>query len=186
MAMAEGAGFEPARRFITVYTLSRRAPSTARPPLQGARRLADRREGCNSQHTERSLASGRWKGVVERSQILFRQLDVEGAAVLAHMLRSRGLRNHTRALLAQQTGEPNLRRRRAAAARNLGERLVAEHARAAQWRISHDRDLVFAAPGEEVPLGAAVGEIVQHLIGCDSVAAAQSRPFRHIGAVKIA
>src|SRR6516164_6654023 len=31
--MAEGAGFEPARRFITVYTLSRHAPSTARPPL---------------------------------------------------------------------------------------------------------------------------------------------------------
>jgi hypothetical protein len=31
--MAEGAGFEPARRFFTVYTLSRRAPSTARPPL---------------------------------------------------------------------------------------------------------------------------------------------------------
>ena len=31
---AEGAGFEPARRFITVYTLSRRAPSTARPSLQ--------------------------------------------------------------------------------------------------------------------------------------------------------
>jgi hypothetical protein len=34
--MAEGAGFEPARRFITVYTLSRRAPSTARPPLRAA------------------------------------------------------------------------------------------------------------------------------------------------------
>ena len=34
--LAEGAGFEPARRFITVYTLSRRAPSTARPPLQPA------------------------------------------------------------------------------------------------------------------------------------------------------
>ena len=33
--LAEGAGFEPARRFITVYTLSRRAPSTARPPLPG-------------------------------------------------------------------------------------------------------------------------------------------------------
>jgi hypothetical protein len=32
--VAEGAGFEPARRFITVYTLSRRAPSTARPPLR--------------------------------------------------------------------------------------------------------------------------------------------------------
>jgi hypothetical protein len=32
--LAEGAGFEPARRFITVYTLSRRAPSTTRPSLQ--------------------------------------------------------------------------------------------------------------------------------------------------------
>jgi hypothetical protein len=31
--MAEGAGFEPAIRF-PVYTLSRRAPSTTRPPLQ--------------------------------------------------------------------------------------------------------------------------------------------------------
>ncbi len=31
--MAEGAGFEPAIRF-PVYTLSRRAPSTTRPPLR--------------------------------------------------------------------------------------------------------------------------------------------------------
>src|SRR5271170_336516 len=36
--MAEGAGFEPAIRF-PVYTLSRRAPSTARPPLRLALRL---------------------------------------------------------------------------------------------------------------------------------------------------
>ena len=34
--VAEGAGFEPARQLITVYTLSRHAPSTARPPLRGA------------------------------------------------------------------------------------------------------------------------------------------------------
>ncbi len=33
--LAEGAGFEPAIRF-PVYTLSRRAPSTARPPLRRA------------------------------------------------------------------------------------------------------------------------------------------------------
>ncbi len=33
ISMAEGAGFEPAIRF-PVYTLSRRAPSTARPPLR--------------------------------------------------------------------------------------------------------------------------------------------------------
>src|SRR5690606_40144353 len=31
--LAEGAGFEPAIRLIAVYTLSRRAPSTTRPPL---------------------------------------------------------------------------------------------------------------------------------------------------------
>ena len=33
--VAEGAGFEPAIR-LPVYTLSRRAPSTARPPLRAA------------------------------------------------------------------------------------------------------------------------------------------------------
>jgi hypothetical protein len=36
-AMAEGVGFEPTIRF-PVYTLSRRAPSTARPPLRQAAR----------------------------------------------------------------------------------------------------------------------------------------------------
>ncbi len=35
-AMAEGEGFEPSIRF-PVYTLSRRAPSAARPPLQSRR-----------------------------------------------------------------------------------------------------------------------------------------------------
>src|SRR6516162_7910596 len=52
--LAEGAGFEPARRFITVYTLSRRAPSTARPPLQAcphiranANNLAKPPKACN-------------------------------------------------------------------------------------------------------------------------------------------
>ena len=34
--MAEGEGFEPSRRF-PVYTLSRRAPSTTRPPLRRAK-----------------------------------------------------------------------------------------------------------------------------------------------------
>jgi hypothetical protein len=35
--MAEGEGFEPSIRLNTVYTLSRRAPSTARPPLRTTR-----------------------------------------------------------------------------------------------------------------------------------------------------
>ena len=43
--MAEGAGFEPAIRF-PVYTLSRRAPSTTRPPLR--RRLRRGRVRCEA------------------------------------------------------------------------------------------------------------------------------------------
>ena len=38
LCLAEGVGFEPTIRFITVYTLSRRAPSATRPPLRGAAR----------------------------------------------------------------------------------------------------------------------------------------------------
>src|SRR5689334_14364554 len=55
--MAEGAGFEPAIRFITVYTLSRRAPSTARPPLRRASRGRRRRgapAGSAARDTSRS------------------------------------------------------------------------------------------------------------------------------------
>ena len=36
-SVAERMGFEPTIRLYTVYPLSRRAPSTARPPLQGRR-----------------------------------------------------------------------------------------------------------------------------------------------------
>ncbi len=35
--VADREGFEPSKRLITVYTLSRRAPSTARPPVREAR-----------------------------------------------------------------------------------------------------------------------------------------------------
>src|SRR5438034_9599205 len=46
-SVAEGAGFEPAIR-LPVYTLSRRAPSTARPPLRAASCLP-RREAETTQ-----------------------------------------------------------------------------------------------------------------------------------------
>jgi hypothetical protein len=45
--LAEGAGFEPAIRF-PVYTLSRRAPSTARPPLLVARQMQDEGEALST------------------------------------------------------------------------------------------------------------------------------------------
>jgi hypothetical protein len=66
--LAEGAGFEPAIRF-PVYTLSRRAPSTARPPLQSAlqsrraqaRRLAPGAPPAQARPTERGpVVAGLW------------------------------------------------------------------------------------------------------------------------------
>jgi hypothetical protein len=44
LVLAEGAGFEPAIR-LPVYTLSRRAPSTTRPPLRSMRRPGARLGG---------------------------------------------------------------------------------------------------------------------------------------------
>ena len=55
--MAEGAGFEPAIRF-PVYTLSRRAPSTARPPLRDAR-LGARCAHITPQRSRASRRGGR-------------------------------------------------------------------------------------------------------------------------------
>jgi hypothetical protein len=41
--MADREGFEPSRRLVTVYALSRRAPSTARPPVrQEGREYSDK------------------------------------------------------------------------------------------------------------------------------------------------
>src|ERR1700691_3061962 len=74
--LAEGVGFEPTLRF-PVNTLSKRAPSTARPPLrQGARSLAKRRGACNrsarfrrAQATSES-ASGNVSGAVSTGSVL--------------------------------------------------------------------------------------------------------------------
>src|SRR5216683_236890 len=112
--MAEGAGFEPARRFITVYTLSRRAPSTARPPLPA--RLSPWALGCqtieaaeSAQRDERGqsiprelLPFGGGKVQVERGQIVFGKRDIERSAVLAHMLWARCFGDHDRPLLPRQ------------------------------------------------------------------------------------
>ncbi len=54
--MAEREGFEPSRRF-PAYTLSRRAPSTTRPPLRSG---VNTREGsvCSTPLSERGFACG--------------------------------------------------------------------------------------------------------------------------------
>ncbi|CAA7617222.1 hypothetical protein MTBSS4_180100 [Magnetospirillum sp. SS-4] len=49
--MAEGEGFEPSIRLNTVYTLSRRAPSTARPPLRATGRSLAGRSGEGRENT---------------------------------------------------------------------------------------------------------------------------------------
>ena len=102
--LAEGAGFEPARRFFTVYTLSRHAPSTARPPLL---RLAQPSEADfaaqyspdRSEHPERALALRRREGAVERRAIFRGQDDIERAPVVAHMLKASRLGDHDHTLL---------------------------------------------------------------------------------------
>src|SRR5271166_3870693 len=96
------------------------------------------------------------------------------------------LRDYDRALLAQQPSEGDLRRRRAAAAGDLAERSVGQHAAGPERRISRDRDLMLAAPGDEVPFGATPAKVIEHLIGRNGAAALQSLPFRHVRAVEIA
>src|SRR5215471_932332 len=187
--MAEGAGFEPARRFITVYTLSRRAPSTARPSLLWPGEPSEAPIGTQqtgSEHTEPRLAPRRREGAVERSQILWRQYDIESPTVFAHMVGTRRFRNHNRALLLQQPGERDLRGRRAVASRNLGQRRVAQHVAGSERRIRHDRDFMLAAPRDEIPFGATMREVIENLICGNGLAARQSRPFCHIGAIEIA
>jgi hypothetical protein len=61
--LAEGAGFEPAME-LPPYTLSRRAPSTARPPLRavllrgGRRRLAKHPPARNAAPSAQPGATG--------------------------------------------------------------------------------------------------------------------------------
>src|SRR5207244_12381169 len=89
-------------------------------------------------------------------------------------------------LLGQGPGEGDLRRGCTATASDLAERGIAEHAAGPERRISHDRDLMLAAPRREVPFRAATAQVVEHLIGHDSFAALQRQPFRHVCTIEIA
>src|SRR6185312_13548423 len=57
--LAERAGFEPAKRFEAVYTLSRRAPSTTRTPLRSACSAHPARAGRAGYKAGRSGTSNR-------------------------------------------------------------------------------------------------------------------------------
>src|ERR1700675_4459164 len=71
--MAEGGGFEPGRRFITLYPLSRVAPLTARPPLRA--RLSLWALGCQtSEAAESAQRDERGKGL-PRARALWRRED---------------------------------------------------------------------------------------------------------------
>jgi hypothetical protein len=68
--LADREGFEPSRRFVTVYTLSRRAPSAARPPVRDAgyaRRL--RRGGNIAARFPRAIfIAGRFRPALRRGR----------------------------------------------------------------------------------------------------------------------
>src|SRR5258707_910523 len=133
--VAEGAGFEPARQLITVYTLSRHAPSTARPPLRGTcdrphaapgqtsepiRCTQQTGRAGGSEHSQRGPVFWRRESTVECRQIVLGQHDIEGAAVFTHMVGARGFRDHDRAVLPEQPSQRDLRRRRLPATGDLG------------------------------------------------------------------
>src|SRR6516162_6188825 len=116
-----------------------------------------------SEHAQRAPALWRRKGAVECHQIVFRQLDVESPAVLAHMRSVRCFRDHDCPLLAQEPGERDLRWCFTPAPGDLGEPPVPEHAALTERSVGHYSDAVLAAPGYEVPLRATAAEIIEHL-----------------------
>jgi hypothetical protein len=70
LRMAERGGFEPPRRF-PAYTLSRRAPSTTRPPLRVRARYPCAGGHCKSGLGRRSggpCPAGAWRGTVSRAK----------------------------------------------------------------------------------------------------------------------
>ena len=72
------------------------------------------------------------------------------------------------------------------ARRDLGQRLVPQHAALLDRRIGHDRDVALAAPRDQVEFRAAPRQIVEDLVRGHRRAAAQPCPFFHVGTVEIA
>src|SRR5436190_16791466 len=87
--MAERAGFEPAKRGLDAYTLSRRAPSTARTPLRW-----NRRTRCRPAFGSRILAPGGRRDKAWRPPDLCGVQPVRPAFDIALVLPDRNARLH--------------------------------------------------------------------------------------------
>ena len=111
-------------------------------------------------------ALGRRKGAVERGEVLVRQLEVERAAVLAHMLQPRlpsGSRS-CRPAAGARRARPAPRWRRAARRPAAAPRLPSMRP-CSERGIGHDRDAALAAPRDQLPFRAAARQIVEDLVG---------------------
>src|SRR5579883_188306 len=126
------------------------------------RRFAGRRGSAprRSQHLERLLARRRRKGAVERRQLGGGKRDIERRRVLAHMLLPPRLGDDGDAVLMEEPGKSELRRADTTPRGKARQRRMAQHAPLLDGRIGHDRHLTLAAPGQQVPFGAAPREII--------------------------
>ena len=83
--MAERKGFEPSIRLLTVYSLSRRAPSTTRPPLRGALNRGGLRLSSAGESIASSLRELVKTGVAKRGRemAIWRHIPAVGSKIRA-------------------------------------------------------------------------------------------------------
>jgi hypothetical protein len=97
-----------------------------------------------------------------------------------------GLGDRDDAILPEQPGERDVRRRHVVTSRDGAQRAMAEQPALLDRRVRHHRDLLLAAPGQQIELDAAPREVVEHLVGRHRSAAGEPHQLDHVIQVEIA
>src|SRR3954452_758412 len=135
---------------------------------------------------QRLLASWRTKGFIEIGEILWREANVERAAVLANMLRLARLRYRAYAVLAQHPSQRHLHRSRAHTRRNRLQCEMTQHTALLDRRIGHNGHTAALAPRQKIELDASTLEIVEHLICRNVRTVGQVDELLHVADVEVA
>src|ERR1700722_4822921 len=115
------------------------------------------------------------------------EANFERALVLAHMRRVARLRDRADAVVPQYPRQRHLCRRGASVSRgDRLERRMAQQPALFDRRIGHDRHAALPGPRQQIVLDATAGEVVEHLIGRDRVAATKLDELLHVVDVEIA
>src|ERR1700759_3569752 len=139
----------------------------------------------SSMRRQTLLAVRRRKGLIEIGQILWRQANVQRAAIVANMLRIARLGYRAYAALAQHPGQRHLCRRGAETRCNRLECDMSQHTPLLDRRIGHHGNAAALTPGQEIEFNAATLEIVEHLIDCNVRAIGQVDELLHVADVEI-